>query len=184
MESCVADAKSAIRWVRSNASRLGVAPNRIVASGGSAGGHLAVSTALLPGFDESSEGQAVSSSPDALVLFNPAVMLAQFKGRTWARLLDVAQRIGGDPEAVSPIHHVREGLPPTIIFHGRADQTIPYWSVELFTEEMTKAGNDCSLMGFEGEGHGFFNFRGGENRAFDATMKAIEQFLTRLGYLI
>jgi acetyl esterase/lipase len=67
---CVRDAKSAIRWVRMNAERIGVDPNRIATAGGSAGGHLAASTALLPGFEEEKEDLRTSSRPNALVLFN------------------------------------------------------------------------------------------------------------------
>lgn len=181
--TCVADAKSAIRWVRANSSRLGIDPKRIVASGGSAGGHLAVSTALLPGFDEPGEDPSISSAPDALVLFNPAVMLAPFEGKTWPRLENLGNRLGADPEAISPIHHVRKGLPPTIIFHGEADQTIPFSSVRLFTEKMTEASNKCTLVGFENKGHGFFNYRDGQNSAYSETMEATTKFLSRLGYL-
>ena len=59
----IRDAKSAVRWVRGNAARLGIDRARIVGAGGSAGGHLAVSTALLPGFDEANESAKVSARP-------------------------------------------------------------------------------------------------------------------------
>src|SRR5262249_13533381 len=78
--SCVADAKSAIRFVRKEADRLGVDPNKIVASGGSAGGHIAACSGVISGFNESSEDASVSSVPNALALFNPAVVLAPAVG--------------------------------------------------------------------------------------------------------
>ena len=68
---CVEDAKSAIRWVRRNAKRLGIDPNKVVAGGGSAGGHLAAALATLP--DEPGEGRKVSYAPNALLLFNPVL---------------------------------------------------------------------------------------------------------------
>ena len=75
---CVADGKSAIRWVRANADKLGVNPDKIVASGGSAGGHVAACTGVIEGLDEESENSNISSKPNALVLFNPAVDLVEF----------------------------------------------------------------------------------------------------------
>ena len=61
---CVADAKSAIRWVRANADRLGIDPGRIVAGGGSAGGHLAAATGNLPGLDDEADDQSISATPN------------------------------------------------------------------------------------------------------------------------
>src|SRR3954471_14028148 len=80
--SCVADAKSAIRYVRKEATRLGVDPNRIAAGGGSAGGHLAACCGGVKGFYESTEDASISSVPNALALFNPAVVLATAPGLT------------------------------------------------------------------------------------------------------
>ena len=69
--SCVADAKSAIRWAREHADSLGIDVDRIVASGGSAGGHVAACTGVLTGFEEKNEKSDISSRPNAMVLFNP-----------------------------------------------------------------------------------------------------------------
>ena len=68
---CVADAKSALRYVRANAARLGVDPRRIAAGGGSAGGHLTAAIATVPGFDAPGEDAKISAVPNALALFNP-----------------------------------------------------------------------------------------------------------------
>src|SRR5262245_22878319 len=87
---CVADAKSAIRFVRKEAGRLGVDPNRIVAAGGSAGGHIAACSGVIQGFEESSEDPTVISAPNAMALFNPAVVLAAAEGLTVANQERVA----------------------------------------------------------------------------------------------
>ncbi len=183
---CVADAKSAIRWVRKNATQLGIDPNRIVASGGSAGGHLAAAVATLPAHDDSNDDMSVSARPNALVLFNPAAVLAPIPGKleAWTeRLNRMAERMGAEPESVSPFHHVTLGVGPTLIFHGIADMTVPYRSVELFSEKMRAEGNRCELVGYKGEEHGFFNYGRKDNAAFIDTVNRMDQFLVSLGYL-
>ena len=68
---CVMDGKSALRWIRKNAAKLGVDPERIGAGGGSAGGHVAAAVATVPGLNEEGEDLSISCLPDTLVLFNP-----------------------------------------------------------------------------------------------------------------
>ena len=87
-EECVEDAKSAVRWLRQNAAKLGIDPDRIVAAGGSAGGHIAACTALDPGLEAEGEDPKISSKPNALVLFNPVLRFAIFP--------QLMERIGND----------------------------------------------------------------------------------------
>jgi acetyl esterase/lipase len=166
----IADAKSAIRWVRAHASELKIDPARIAAGGGSSGAHIALSAGVLQAFDEPTEDKKVSSVPNALVLFNPAV------DTTRPSLLE---RFGPRQADASPQHHIRPGLPPTIILHGKADTTVPYADVERFCAESTKAGNQCQLVGYDGAPHGFFN--GG--KWYEETVREMDRFLTTLGYL-
>lgn len=181
---CVADGKSAIRWVRANADKLGIDPNRIASGGGSAGSHVAACTGVIDGLDEPGEDTAVSSKPNALVLFNPALMIPW---RNESEMSDEQrersrERFGErEPHDISPYHHVTPGDPPTIVLHGKADTTIPIWTAEQFTEAMKKAGNRCELIAYEGETHGFFNYQRGQ--AFYDTMNEADRFLTSLGYL-
>jgi acetyl esterase/lipase len=184
--SCFRDAKSAVRWARLNAERLGIDPRRIAAGGGSAGGHLAGALGTIAEFDEEGEDTAISAVPNALVLFNPALVLAPVEGQEhpdMARLSDLAERMGVEPERLSPYHHVREGRPPTIVFHGKADTTVPYFTAQLFTEKMQAMGNRCELVGYEGQPHGFFNFGRSDNKYFLDTVAKMDTFLASLGYL-
>ena len=177
---CVSDAKACVRWVRANAARLGIDPERIAVGGGSAGGHLAASTATLPGLDPSQDDKSVSCIPDALVLFNPGTVMAPFPGldlKGFGAGLDKA-KFGCEPTEISPLHHVKKGTPPTIIFHGKADTTVPYATVEKFTEVMKAAGSRCELIGYEGQPHGFFN-----KAKYAETLAATDAFLVSLGYL-
>ncbi len=182
--NCVADAKSAIRWARANADRLGIDPNRIVSSGGSAGGHTAACTGVVPGFDEEGEDTSVSSVPNAMVLFNPAVVLASVPGRESRRdPAEMKERMGVDPEKLSPFHQLSAGAPPTLVIHGIADTTVPYWTAEAFAKRMKEVGTRCELAGYEGQAHGFFNFGRAGNENFRKTVRRADQFLVSLGYL-
>lgn len=184
--SCVQDAKSAIRYVRKEAAKLGVDPNRIAAGGGSAGGHLAACCGTIKGFDESTEDASISSVPNALALFNPAVVLAEAPGLTsinQEKVDSLKDRMGVDPKELSPYHQVKTGVPPTIIFHGKADTTVPYATVELFTKAMIDAGNKCTLMGYEGQAHGFFNYGRNGGEYYPKTIASLDEFFVGLGYL-
>jgi len=183
----VSDAKAAIRWARTHADRLGIDPDRIAAGGGSAGGHLAAATATLPGHDDSKSTAAVSCVPNALVLFNPALITAPYSGQSEfeeQKYEKLERRLGAKPESMSPYHHVRPGLPPTIIFHGENDKTVPFHQAELFCDAMTAAANRCELVGYPGEGHGFFNAHRTDNSAYQDITAHMDDFLVSLGWLV
>ncbi|MFT5123543.1 MAG: acetyl esterase [Kiritimatiellia bacterium] len=185
--TCVEDAKSAIRWIRQHADELGVDPDKLVAGGGSAGGHLAACTGVINGFEAAGEDTATSSRPNAMMLFNPALVMAATDADLPASWIEkyatMDERMGVPAKALSPFHHVEKGAPPCIIFHGKADSTVPYATAALFEQAMKAAGSDCTLVGYEGEPHGFFNFGRGDNRAFIDTLKQADAFLVKRGYL-
>ncbi|MFM9148005.1 MAG: alpha/beta hydrolase fold domain-containing protein, partial [Verrucomicrobiota bacterium] len=192
-QDCLRDAKAAIRWARANAERLGIDPARIVAAGESAGGHLAAATALVPGFEEGAHPET-SSMPNALALFNPAVVLSPVDGHPGLlsdeQIVSISARTQGRPQEISPYHFVRAGLPPSIVFHGTKDEAVPFPTVELFAKAMTAAGNRCELKAYEGQPHGFFNPGRGQgepraeaNRCFHRTIRELDVFFVSLGYL-
>jgi acetyl esterase len=176
---CVADAKSAIRWLRINADELGIDRNRIVASGGSSGGHIAVCAALIKELDEKNEDLSVSSVPDALVLFNPPFNMVESIKNPQTLFKDKSERV----REISPVHHISAGAPPMIIFHGTKDSSVPFRQAVSFCEEMKKYGNRCELVPFEERDHGFFNWNNGDNPDYFATMDYTVKFLTSIGYL-
>ncbi len=192
-QDCLRDAKAAIRWARSNAARLGIDPDRIVAGGESAGGHLAAAVALVPGFEDGAH-TGVSSMPNAVALFNPAVVLSPVEDYPGLlsddKLADISARTGGRPREISPYHFVRAGLPPSILFHGTKDEAVPFPTVELFAKAMTAAGNRCELKAYEGQPHGFFNPGRGKgepreeaSRCFHRTIRELDEFFVSLRYL-
>jgi len=134
------DVKTAIRWVRANAGSLGIDAKRIVVVGYSAGGHLALSAAGAP-----------DTQLAACVAFYPLVEL---------RKEDVLTLLPpGSAEAAvraaSPLTYIKTGFPPTIIFHGLADVTVPPESSEHLLQELRRAGVPSELHTFAGVPHEF-----------------------------
>ncbi len=170
---CVKDGKSAVRWLRANAAKHGIDPKRIAAGGGSAGGHVAAATGNLEGLDESGEDMSVSSKPNALALFNPVYDNGP-TGYGYSRVKDRYQEI-------SPMHNLRKGAPPTIVFLGDNDKLIPVKTAQDYKKKMEAVGSRCDLHVYKGQPHGFFNKGRGEH--YYLTVLETDRFLTSLGYL-
>lgn len=143
----VMDARSAIRWVRANASMFHVDKNKIVAAGQSAGGHLALSTAMIDLYDEKSDDLSISCRPDALLLFSACVNAVE----GWCDRLLASRR--DKIWSMSPAHNIKGGMPPMIEFHGTYDEQVPIWTVQFFQMDMKKAGNYFELHQYEGRRH-------------------------------
>src|SRR5206468_5584915 len=154
------DGRSALRYVRGHAPELGVDPQKLVVSGGSAGGHVAAATALFEGIEEAGEDTKVSCTPNAMVLLFPVIDTSK-EGYGNAKC-------GADWEKISPLHKVKAGLPPTITFHGTGDTTTPFKGAKLFHEAMLKAGNRSELVVNEGGKHGYLMF---DRALYDQTMQ-------------
>lgn len=171
---CVKDGKSAVRWIRQNAVRLGIDPNRIAAGGGSAGGHVAAATGTVTGLDEDSD-QSISARPNALVLFNPVYDNGP-DGYGHERVKDRYRDI-------SPMHNISEDMPPAIVFLGTKDKLIPVATAETFKRRMFEVGVLSELELYPEQGHGFFNHGRSENRFYNQTVAKMDEFLKTLGFL-
>ena len=183
-DCCVMDAKSAIRWLRTSAGELGVDPNRIVAAGGSAGGHIAACTGVVSGWEEMGEDLKVSSQPNVMVLFNPALVLADITGEIALgdKLKDLESRLNTNPVNLSPYHQVHHETPPTIIFHGKADDVVHYKTAELYAAKAGALGR-VELHGYADQQHGFFNFKKNNGEFYKKTVAKMDAFLVSLKYL-
>lgn len=171
--TCIEDAKSAMRYIRKNAERLNIDPERIAASGGSAGGHLAAATALVKAFDSPDDDLSVSPEPNALVLFNPVFNnAAEPEGYGY-------DRISKHFPEFSPAHNISTDAPPTLILIGSQDHLIPLSTAEAFADKMKEKGCHCELEVYEGAGHGFFN----RQPHYDLTLARMMDFLESLGYI-
>jgi acetyl esterase/lipase len=175
----VEDAKSAVRWIRAHAGELGVDPRRIAAAGGSAGGHIAAATATVPGQDAAGEDTAISSAPNALVLFNPVVMVTSVEG-VWEMPANLRERFGpGQLSDLSPFDHVRRDHPPTLIQHGVADALVPLATVRAYCDRVVERGSRCDVAEYEGGAHGFFN----NDPFYEPTVERMIQFLQSIGWI-
>lgn len=160
----VTDAAKAYEWLLAHSRELGVDRRRIVLAGGSAGGHLALMTAL---------GARADARPAALVLFNPAVDLTSPLIRQATGLDET------DARAISPALLDLRPLPRMAILHGENDQLVPIAAVRAFCARAVAAGADCLLTAHAGQGHGFFNLRTAKEGVspFEATLARTLEFL-------
>lgn len=168
---CVKDGKSAMRWVRSNAEKLGIDPQRIAAGGGSAGGHVAAAVATVKGFDEQSDDTSINAVPSALVLFNPVYDNGP-SGYGHDRVKDYW-------ESFSPMNNLSKTTPPAIVFLGTNDSLIPVKTAETFKKLMEESGVRSELYLYGGKPHGFFN----KGPSFTDTVQKMDRFLASLGYI-
>ena len=153
--AAVNDVLNAAKWFHDHASQYKVDPRKIVVSGGSAGGHLALMVGMVP------EGSDLGPATRIAAIVN-------FYGIT-----DVADQLSGPnmrryavtwvPDSpdrltlakhVSPMTYVRKGLPPVLTLHGDADQTVPYEQGANLTNALKQAGDKAELITVPGGKHG------------------------------
>jgi acetyl esterase len=146
-DKCVIDGKSAVRYIRQHAKELGINPDMLAAGGGSAGGHVAAAVATTKGYHEEGEDAAISTTPNALVLFNPVYDNGP-EGYGYDRVKDYYK-------SFSPMHNIRKGMPPTLTFLGTKDSLIPVATAEAFKAKMESVGSRSELMLFKDRTHGF-----------------------------
>lgn len=151
LDQIIADAKSAVRWVRTNADDLGIDPDRIAAMGHSAGSFLALSTATITDFDEPLEDLSVSSVPNALVLWSPT-LTRNDNGET--SIVPEGYTI----EDLTPATYLRDGLPQAAFMVGTEDNIAnPDDAVELFEAAYRAAGNESEFLLIDGADHFFLD---------------------------
>jgi len=179
-EDCVSDGRAAMRWIEDHAKELGIDPTKIIALGASAGGHVAAWTAITapgPGKDD----PAPAVQPAALILINPVTDTKEggYGG---------PRRFGNKPEralAASVPDQMQAKMPPTIIFHGTTDATVPYANSVAMRDKLVAAGIRCELVTFEGLGHSYYSTANGEagKAAFVKTQADVLAFLTSLNLI-
>jgi acetyl esterase/lipase len=186
----VEDALCALRYVVAQAKTYNVDTNKIVVSGESAGGHLALAVGMIPttaGFTSVCAGGGFTGSEMAVPKVSAIInwygitdlndMLNGENARSYAvQWLGSAANRDALAKSVSPITYVRSGLPPILSIQGDADPIVPYSQNVRLRDALTKAGASNELFTIPGGGHG--NFKADERTK--AYVK-IREFLMKNG---
>lgn len=165
------DCKNAVRFLRANADRYGVDPQRIAVAGGSAGGHLALMVAFTAGqaaLEPKAPYAGFTSEVDCVInLYGITNILTRQKtapdGKpTGERAPGSASRVFGTTDETaavlrigSPVTHVKPGSPPVLILHGRADTTVDYLQAEELARVLEREKVPHELILLDGVGHTF-----------------------------
>jgi len=150
------DCLTAVRWLRKNAGRLQVAPERIGVIGGSAGGHLAAMVGVTQpedGLDPSGPYAEFSCRVQcAIDMYGPMLWFEQRDLPMFRQTRSEAPELY---RAATPMTHVNAKTPPILILQGTEDKTVPPEDSKAFDSALEKAGVEHQLVLVEGAGHSF-----------------------------
>jgi acetyl esterase/lipase len=177
--AAVHDVKATVRWLRANAAKYHVDPNRIGATGGSAGGHLAQFlgvTADVKEFEGEGGNPAQSSRVTCVVNFYGPSDFTKSYGKSVDAHEVLPLFLGGNLEQArpahirsSPLNWVTPNSAPTLCVHGTKDDYVAYEQATWLVDRLKSAGVEAELLTLEGAGHGF---RGDDARRADEAMFA------------
>ncbi len=171
------DTRSAIRWIRGNAELLKINPDKIVVGGQSAGGQLALATALLDSVNENTDDLKISPEPNALLLYSSNVNTLE----PWIDMLLGDRK--NEIWYISPYHNLKKNMPPAIAFRGEEDNQVLPYIVDMFKIKMTELGNYLELYSYPGRKH--YLGEGNEKyaRYFDEEiLEQTDAFLEKFGF--
>jgi acetyl esterase/lipase len=169
----IEDARSVLRYVRKYATRFGCDASRIGAGGGSAGGHLAMMTAIKSPVEDPHDDLSIDPKPAALIVLNGPTNFDEYPSP-----VPVEER-----RKFAAFYQVDKSFPPTLMLHGTNDRVIPYAQVAAFRDKAVQLGVNVKLVPFEGRGHGFFNKGKGQPGDWERASNEMLAFLHGLGWL-
>lgn len=156
--ACIEDVETAIRWVKAHATEFHVDPARIALSGESAGGHLVALAAVR--MTDATRLAAVIPFYGRHDLIGPVMKgdkllpnIALLFGR---ETLD--DETGARLREASPLNRIKPGLPPFLILHGTADETVPYQQSVALAARLSVSGVPCDFISIKGGRHGMVNW--------------------------
>jgi len=173
---CLEDAKSAIRWIRKHATTLGIDPDRIAVGGSSAGGHLAAALSVIDGFNAPDDPVDISCRPNLILLIDPVIDNG-ITGYGHDRVKEYWNDF-------SPIHNLREDMPPTIGFIAEHDPLISLEAFAAFGASVEQSEQEFRGYVLPGRGHGSSSEKQGYlTPVFLRMYYEFERFLHDHGYL-
>jgi acetyl esterase/lipase len=154
----VADVRRATRYIRLNAAKFDVDPDRLGVCGGSAGGHLSLMLGTASDEGDKNAKDEVDRTSDrlaAVVAYFPPVDMREWVGTKIDQFpaLDFDKKLA---ESVSPIRFVTNDDPPTLLIHGDKDPLVALSNSQRILDEFKKHKVECDLVVISGAGHGFF----------------------------
>ena len=155
--SQIEDVKAAIRWARANAKSLGFDPEKIAVVGHSAGGHLALFAAGTPNrpeFEGKGGTPGAGTQVAACCAYYPATEVRPQRDGTANNLMPAGSDEAAH-RAASPLTYITAAFPPTVIFHGTADTTIPLESSERLFKQLRDVKVPVEFHAIEGVPHVF-----------------------------
>ncbi|MFA5808936.1 MAG: alpha/beta hydrolase [Thermoleophilia bacterium] len=184
----IEDVKCAVRYLRANAARYNLDPERIGAWGGSAGGHLVSLLGVTDGNEgfEGTGGYAEQSSRVQAVvdMFGPSDLMKEFSGGAIGRALGM-QVFGTSDQGsdiltqASPVTHVSADDPPFLILHGAKDDLVPTEQSQELYDRLKAAGVPATLVMVENAGHGFVPSGGQISPSRQELAKMIVEFFQK-----
>lgn len=154
--AAVNDVLKAAEWFRTNAKRWNVDTSRIIATGGSAGGHLALMVGLTPKSARLGPSAKIAAVINFYGITDVEDQIAGPNMRKYAVTWVPEQENRGElARRVSPMTYVRKQAPPVLTLHGTADETVPYEHGVQITKALRDAGGDAEMISVPNGRHGF-----------------------------
>jgi acetyl esterase/lipase len=176
--AAVTDALNATKWFFDHADKYNIDPNRIVVTGASAGGHLALMVGMTPESAKLGPTIKIAAIVNGYGITDVADLLQGPHKKSWAvewvpeqpERMELARR-------VSPMTYVRRGLPPILTVQGENDTTVPLEHGIKLTQALQEAKVDTQIIIVPNAGHGF------SAEQWPKVNAQIFEFLTKRGIL-
>ena len=162
--AAIEDIRTALHYIKENAEKLNIDPDKIVIEGGSSGAHLALMAGLLENnriFDTNCSSEL--DMKVAAIISNyapsdlPSLLINSTLSNSLTKWLDIKANNHEFVASVSPLTYIKKSSPPVFIVHGNADKIVPYSQSVTLQKKLNENGVNNEFITVEGGGHGSFD---------------------------